>query len=91
MLARSLQILANSAEGILTIAWYSASGIPRCSLSMSINFISKSAILSCAIVHCKKRNKKQTNQSKLTANNYNGLFILCPNTTKNSCSRFEIE
>uniref|UniRef100_A0A7C9DUG3 Uncharacterized protein n=1 Tax=Opuntia streptacantha TaxID=393608 RepID=A0A7C9DUG3_OPUST len=46
ILLRSLHILANSADGILIIAWYSASGIPRCSLSMSISFISKSAILS---------------------------------------------
>jgi len=49
MLLRSLQILANSEDGILTMAWYSASGIPRCSLSISISFISKSEILSCAV------------------------------------------
>jgi hypothetical protein len=40
---------ANSEDGILTMAWYSASGIPRCSLSMSISFISKSAILSWSV------------------------------------------
>lgn len=66
MLLRSLQILANSAEGILTIAWYSASGIPRCSLSMSISFISKSEILSCAAIHyqigSKTANKTRTYQ-----------------------------
>lgn len=46
MLLRSLQILENSEDGMRTMAWYSESGIPRCSLSMSISFISKSAILS---------------------------------------------
>jgi hypothetical protein len=49
MLLRSLQILINSEEGMRTMAWYSESGIPRCSLSISISFISKSAILSCSV------------------------------------------
>ena len=49
MLLRSLQILINSADGMRTMAWYSESGMPRCSLSMSMSFISKSAILSCSV------------------------------------------
>ena len=46
MLVRSLQMRMNSEEGILTTAEYSVSGMPRCSLSMSISFSSKSLILS---------------------------------------------
>ena len=36
----------NSADGIFTTALYSVSGMPRCSLSMSISLSSKSEILS---------------------------------------------
>jgi len=46
MLLRSRQMRWNSELGIFTVAAYSVSGIPRCSLSMSINFSSKSEILS---------------------------------------------
>ncbi len=44
---RSRMMRWNSAEGILIEHWYSCSGMPRCSQSMSINFISKSEIRSC--------------------------------------------
>merc|ERR1711935_1043165 len=46
---RSRQIRANSALGILTVAAYSVSGMPRCSESMSISFSSKSEILSWSV------------------------------------------
>lgn len=46
MLARSLQIRWNSFAGMRTTAEYSVSGIPRCSLSMSMSLSSKSDILS---------------------------------------------
>lgn len=46
MFVRSLQILWNSVAGIRTTAAYSVSGIPRCSLSMSMSLSSKSDIRS---------------------------------------------
>ena len=39
---RSRQMRANSADGILTVALCSVSGMPRCSESMSMSFSSKS-------------------------------------------------
>lgn len=46
MVERSRQIRRNSELGIFTTALYSVSGIPRCSLSMSMSLSSKSLILS---------------------------------------------
>lgn len=45
---RSLQMRWNSAELILMVAAYSVSGMPRCSLSMSMSLSSNSEILSCS-------------------------------------------
>ena len=42
MLLRSLTMRAYSAAGMVTVALYSVSGMPRCSLSMSISLSSKS-------------------------------------------------
>ena len=43
---KSRQILENSPDGMVTSALYSVSGIPRCSLSMTISLSSKSEIFS---------------------------------------------
>lgn len=44
-----LQMRWNSEEGMRTTHWYSVSGIPRCSASISINLSSKLEILSSSI------------------------------------------
>ena len=46
MVVKSLHILWNSLDGILMTASHCCSGIPKCSLSMSISFISYSDALS---------------------------------------------
>ena len=46
MVAKSLQMRWNSTDGILMVTAYSVSGIPKCSLSMSMSFNSKSEIFS---------------------------------------------
>lgn len=51
-LLRFWQTRANSAEGIFIIALYSVSGIPTCSLSISISFMANSDILKQYINPC---------------------------------------
>lgn len=50
MLLRSLQILASLACGILTVAWYSSSGIPRNSPTVCVSFILKREFVSRVLI-----------------------------------------